>query len=269
MRACLIRKKLIDLRRPSRLCLRTICRDTRRMGDYRSGCDAFDMAARPNSYSIPIYEYEANCRCTFNRAAHRIANRCLIDASGPGVCLAPNRREEFAGEFDVSARREFRFSDRHIHFRIEFLSDRLEFFWDELGLGVDRGGKPYRRSELDPKLYETVEVPRASEKNARFPGLYVLLALFSYALLPLPWVYATYVFLALFAASAIVAILGLRKKFWIQVYKSSGGVAISVNATKWSESEREKFKRSYADWMGVLGFQDANSSDNLTKPQNT
>jgi hypothetical protein len=143
----------------------------------------------------------------------------------------------------------FFFRNKEWHCSIRFSEDRIEYTWNAWGLDAETGKKAFVRSELGRTLgdYSGSSPLRAS--YGRLPGTYLVLAMFSYALLPLPWRYSTYVFLAFFAVSLVQVLRSLRRRDWIKINTSTGNVAVAVQVTKWSSDERDRFRRSYCEFM--------------------
>ncbi|HTB81289.1 MAG TPA: hypothetical protein VK717_10430 [Opitutaceae bacterium] len=151
----------------------------------------------------------------------------------------------------MSGSRKFTFRNLEWACSIEFFPDRVEYSWDFWGLGVDKGKRAALRQELTPTLTETTgRVYRAQAMQAhRWAIGCLILAMFSYVLLPPPWRNSTYLFLAAFAVQAYRGFNCLRKGHWIQIFRRDGKSMVSVQVTKWTEREREEFRDFYAEWI--------------------
>ncbi len=133
---------------------------------------------------------------------------------------------------------------------LEFFPDRIENEWDLGGLGVDKRRSIIMRQELAPHLAEaTTGAGAFSLKPFRYAGGYLVLAMFSYTLLPPLWRYSAYLFLAFFAVAAYRGAMVIRKGRWIQILRKDGKCAVNVQVTKWTDEERERFRHFYKEWI--------------------
>jgi len=148
----------------------------------------------------------------------------------------------------MSDPRKFTYRHSYWNCSITFLSERIEYFWEFRGSKDEGRRRIFSRSELSPKLEEFSARTHYST-SLRLTGVYPVLAMFSYALLPLPWRYSTYLFLAFALACTYRTIRHWQKKYWICVSKANGDYAVSIQATRWTEEERENFRRYYAEWV--------------------
>jgi hypothetical protein len=150
----------------------------------------------------------------------------------------------------MSESRKFPFCNGDWVCSIEFFSDRIEYTWDAWGLGKDTGKKVIQRQELVPELSEaTSGAGSLAMKEFRFAGIYLILAMFSYVLLPTPWRYSTYLFLLAFAVLAYRGVKVFGRKHWIRISRKNGSLAVGIQATKWTDEEREEFRRFYKEWI--------------------
>jgi hypothetical protein len=148
--------------------------------------------------------------------------------------------------------RKFKYRNRSWSCEAEFFEDRLEYSWDSYGLGVEKGKKVFLVNELSGSLDEGTG--SYGSNMSRLPGVYLVLAMFSWALLPRPWRYSTYVFLVMFVYSAILAISRLKKRAWMRIKRINGDTAFSVQVTSWPETEREAFRKFYSEWIKRTAF---------------
>ena len=148
--------------------------------------------------------------------------------------------------------RKFTFRNLEWNCSVEFFSDRMEYSWDHWGLGVNKEKRVALRQELASHLTETTgRVYRSMGLQAhRWAIGFLILAMFSHALLPLPWRNSTYLFLVASALQVYRGINRLRKGHWIQIFRSDGKSMVSVQVTKWTGEEREEFRRFYKEWIG-------------------
>jgi len=133
---------------------------------------------------------------------------------------------------------------------VEFLPDRIEILWDLGGYGKDKRRKIVLRQDLSPYLTEAMtETGFYSLKPFRLAGVYLILAMFAYAVLRSPWHYSSYFFLACFLLAIYRGFKVFPKSQWIQILTKDGRVSVSVLTTKWSEDEKAAFRRFYSEWI--------------------
>ncbi len=151
----------------------------------------------------------------------------------------------------MSESRKFTYRNLDWVCSIEFFPDRLEYSWDYFGWGVDKQKKVTPRQELAPHLTEITGMASRSEgmKGLRWAAGYLILAMFSHALLPLPWRNSTYIFLLGFAVVAYGGVRRLQKGHWIQILRRDGKPTVSLQVRKWTDEERKEFRRFYEAWI--------------------
>jgi hypothetical protein len=165
----------------------------------------------------------------------------------------------------MSESRKFSFRNLKWRCSLEFASDRIDYSWDEWGLGVEKGKKIIMRDQLSPHLAEANSFGRFRWPLLTASG-YLILAMFAYALLPMPWRHATWLFLALFVLSAFTAIRRMRKSQWISILEKNGRSAVGVNVTGWSDNERKEFQTFYAIWIAAPKQLPDPTSPSVTPP---
>ena len=149
----------------------------------------------------------------------------------------------------MSEARTFSYRNLDWHCQLEFYSDRVEHTWDKYGWGLEKGRTVILRKELSPHLSEGKDVGAHAKGPILTAGTYLILALFSFALLPGFWSYVGYLFIALFCLAAFLAITRLKRKRWLQMIEKDGRPLASMDITKWSDTEEQEFRRFYEQWM--------------------
>jgi hypothetical protein len=160
--------------------------------------------------------------------------------------------------------RKFCFRNKEWHCAVELQADGLCYSWDYRGFGVDKGKKAFVRSELAQKIGEYSGARRLKASSARLPGVYAVLAMFSYALLPLPWRYSTFIFLLFLVISVFRVVMNLRRRDWLQIYTKANQHAVSIDVTKWTLEERTEFRRSYEQFIEKPNQQPQRNALDLT-----
>ena len=133
--------------------------------------------------------------------------------------------------------------------RVEFFPDRIDYAWDKYGLGVEASKIAILREALSPHLSEGTSSGGYLGGTAFRGGLFATFAVFSFALLPLPWRYLGYFFVLSALMSFGFVLSQFRKKEWISILKKDGDTAVGINVTGWTESSRSEFKAFYRDWL--------------------
>jgi hypothetical protein len=154
-----------------------------------------------------------------------------------------------SGDFSFRTEEWFAFRNKEWHCAVRFYPDRLEYLRDAWGLGVDKGSEVFARSELAQKLSEYSGAGRLAPRLGRLPGVYLVLAMFSYLLLPSPWRYSTIAFLILFSVSLFSVLKTFKRRDWLIIKTTGGRSAVSVQVTGWPEEKRENFRKVYDDFM--------------------
>ena len=145
--------------------------------------------------------------------------------------------------------REFTFRNRKWHCRLEFFPDRIEYVWDKWGLGVEKTRTAMMRDALSPHLSEGTSTAGYAPRIFTRAGLLATIAIFSFALLPVPWAYIGYFFAVSTLISIGFGIYEFRKTYWISILKKDGDIAVGVQVTKWDESQREEFRTFFRSWI--------------------
>jgi hypothetical protein len=154
-----------------------------------------------------------------------------------------------SGDFSFHTEEWFAFRNKEWHCAVRFYPDRLEYVRDAWGFGVDKGSDVFARSELAQRLSEYSGAGRLTPRVGRQPGVYLVLAMFSYVLLPSPWRYSTIIFLVFFAVSLFKVVKSFRRRDWLIIKTTAGRSAVSVQVTDWPEEKRKSFRRAYDDFM--------------------
>lgn len=149
----------------------------------------------------------------------------------------------------MSASKKYNY--RHLDWvcSVEFFPDRMEYFWDFGGFKKETGRKVFLRSELSPHLNEYSGPSIRFLNSFRLAGVYLILALFTWVLLPEPWRYTTFLFLVLFALGVYRGAKAFRHKQWFQIMRKNGTRTASVLIDKWTEDERKEFQHFYTGWI--------------------
>jgi hypothetical protein len=150
---------------------------------------------------------------------------------------------------EMSDSRRFDFRNQKWRCTLEFFPDRLEYRWDEWGLGLQHSSRVIVRDQLSPHLTESSSLAGNIKGPLRAVGGYLVLAMFSYALLPLPWRYVTGLFLALFVLSVFWVIRFSRRNRGVNINAKNGLPIVWVNVTKWSDEERREFQQFFGTWL--------------------
>ena len=137
--------------------------------------------------------------------------------------------------------------------KMEFWPDRIKYTWDKFGWGKEKGEKTIIRETLSPHLVVFTGPSRKNYTVARLPGIYAVLALFAYGLLPTPWRYAAFLFLAMAVIAGIRSFVLVRTHNWINLQNKDDRAVIGMQVTKWTDEEREEFKRFYEQWIKQPG----------------
>jgi hypothetical protein len=150
-----------------------------------------------------------------------------------------------------------KYTYRHLDWvcSVEFFPDRMEYFWDVGGFKRETARKVFLRSDLSPHLNEYTGPSIRFLNSFRMAGIYLILAMLTWAALPDPWRNSTWLFLALFVVAVYRGTQSFRHKHWFQIVRKNGGATANVLIDKWTEAERKEFQRFYAGWIseGVLG----------------
>ena len=134
---------------------------------------------------------------------------------------------------------------------LEFSDDQVKYSWDEWGLAVQKGSRIFVREQLSPHLSESSSMGARAKGPLLTAGGYLVLAMFSYVLLPVPWRYVVWLFLALFALAAYTGVSRFfRRAQWITIVRKDGASAVTIDVTHWPPEERTDFARYFGDWMG-------------------
>ncbi|MDP1578981.1 MAG: hypothetical protein Q8M02_01805 [Candidatus Didemnitutus sp.] len=144
--------------------------------------------------------------------------------------------------------REVSYKNHKWHCRLEFFPERIEYEWDKWGFGVEKNRKVIMRDALSPYLSEGNAVGAYMASPLIRGGLFATLAVFSLTLLPTPWHYLGYFFIASTVLSLSFALRRIGTTHWLSILKKDGDVAVGVHVTKWSQTERDEFKEFYRKW---------------------
>lgn len=145
-----------------------------------------------------------------------------------------------------------KFSSQNLKWKCEavFFDDRLEWSWDEWGLGVSKGKSVVLRDELSPHLTESSSMA-VEAKGPLLTGVgYMVLAIFSHVLLPTPWRHIEWLFVFGFLLAGGKGIFRLfRKTESINIQLKNGNPVAAIIVTKWPSEEREAFRSFYGQWV--------------------
>ncbi len=131
-----------------------------------------------------------------------------------------------------------------------FYSDRFEWSWDEWGLGVSKGKTVVQHEELSPHLTKSSNMGVGAKGPLITASAYAVLAIFSHALLPTPWQYIEFFFVAGFIFAGVRGIFRLvRKTESINIQLKSGNAVAAIITTKWSAKELGDFRSFYEKWI--------------------
>jgi len=135
------------------------------------------------------------------------------------------------------------------HCKVEFFHDHVKYSWDKFGWGKEKGDKVVHREALSPHLAVFTGPTRNNFPGLKMPGVYAVLSMFTWVLLPPPWRYTVVLFLGLFVGSSIRSFTLTRAHHWIQLRSKDNQVAVTLQVTKWTKEAQEEFKRFYEEWM--------------------
>jgi len=108
---------------------------------------------------------------------------------------------------------------------------------------------PIPREELSGKVHEFLGRSTNYKKSIRTAGYHLVLAIFTFELLSVPWRYSAYLFLILFAFAAYRSLYGYQIKHFTKVFRKNGKIAFSIPSTERTEQERNDFRNYYAEWI--------------------
>ncbi len=151
----------------------------------------------------------------------------------------------------MNTSRKFTYRNACWRCSVEFFPDRMECFWDLFGWGHEKAERIALRRELASQLTDFKGPSKQLKKAARLAGIYLVLSMFSYVLLPLPWRYSAGLFLVLFILAALQSACYLQTNNWIYIYKKDGTAIVGVQVTRWTEEERNEFHRFYSQWINM------------------
>jgi hypothetical protein len=152
-------------------------------------------------------------------------------------------------KFSFSHEKPYLFRNRQWHCAIQFFQDRVEYSWDAWGLDAEKGKTVFLRAELAQTLGEYSGTTPVRGNFGRLPGIYLVLSIFSYVLLPMPWRSVTLLFVLFSGLSSYKAIKALQRNDWLVINTLNGKPAVSMKVTNWSEDERKEFWRAYRSFM--------------------
>ena len=145
--------------------------------------------------------------------------------------------------------REVSYKNHKWQCRLEFFPDRIECIWDKWGLGVEKTRTVIMRDALSPHLSESNAIGAYMSSPLIRAGLSIILSVFSFALLPVPWHYIGYFFVVSTVISLGFALSRIGTTYWLSILKKDGDIAVGVQVTKWSQAERDEFIDFFSKWV--------------------
>jgi hypothetical protein len=149
--------------------------------------------------------------------------------------------------------KRFRYRNMNWHCSVDFHHDRVEQTWDFLGLGIDRGKRPFMWQDLSSNLGSAVGRGKDPTKQLRIAGAGFILSVVLYHTLPRSVLILAYVVAGWSLVGFALSLRYFKSREWIQIFNNDGSLAMSLPVSNWSANQKAAFKDFFVEWLKSRG----------------